>query len=78
MFRVLTILAAIAALAVTAGPAAAYSLSSGGDRPTESLSYTKAPPKPPRATLQGGEILPDFAKSKPKPLSLNTFGGNDT
>ena len=53
MIRVLTILATIAALAVTAGPAAAYSLSSGGDRPTESLSFTKAAPKPPSRCTAG-------------------------
>jgi hypothetical protein len=46
MIRALTIVAAIAALAVSAGPAAAYSMGSGGDRPIESVSFVKAPPMP--------------------------------
>jgi len=64
MTRTLTILAAAIALAVTAGPAAAYSMSSGGDRPMESLSFTKAPPMP------RGEIVvtkpTDIASTKPQ------------
>ena len=46
MIRALTIVAAIAALAVSAGPAAAYSMGSGGDRPIESVSFVKAPRMP--------------------------------
>ena len=57
MIRVLTILTTIAALAVSADAAsAAYSLSSGGDRPTESLSFTKAAPQA-AVTLHGRSHL---------------------
>ena len=44
--RALTILATVAALVVSAGPAAAYSMGPGGDRPMESVSFAKAPPAP--------------------------------
>ena len=72
MFRLLTILAAIAAVAVSAAPASA----GGDDTPTESISWLVGSPKQPRlGTRSGGEVISDFVKT---PLSLNTFGGDDT
>jgi hypothetical protein len=55
MFRVLTILAAIAALAVSAAPASAGLLSSP-------LGVSGA-----MGTRSGGEVVSDFARAKPKP-----------
>ena len=66
MIRALTIVAAVVALAVSAAPVA----SAGPEwERTESISFTfkAGPPKQPRAmvTRSGGELLSDFAKSKP-------------
>ena len=86
MFRLLTILAAIAAVAVSAAPASAGSskqppprgtlgYTRSSEEPTESFSFLKAGPPKPRGTQSGGEVISDFVKAPP---SLNTFGGNDT
>ena len=82
MFRLLTILAAIAAVAVSAATESAggddtLGGGGGGVPPTESISWLgwARPSSRGWGTGSGGEVISDFVKT---PLSLNTFGGNDT
>jgi len=89
MIRALTIITAVIALAVSAAPIASagaakkpptrgYSMSSGGDRPTESLSMKAGSPKPRSGVVvtKATDISSTkLQRSAPKPPGLGNRAG---